>query len=459
MHSQEIILNKQRLIKNYTLRTILPAVVILILTLPVNILSNDESLVKTLNERSIPLTDEESIDTLIAEAAEHRLVLLGESTHGTSEYYQWRYKISKILIEEHGFDFIAVEGDWPSFYVISQQVKAGTEDRPDFEKLFAKNFNRWPQWMWANQETITLAEWLTSYNENKLHEQRVGIYGMDVYSKEESIEQVREYLKDFDAPEYHTKAALYDCFSEYDYDGQNYARAIHFGAAGCADNVLRVVNFLRDNKEYLKNLDSRKYFNAKQNALIVKNAEKHYRSATRRDESSWNYRASHFYLTVERLLDYYGDDAKGVVWAHNTHIGDARATTMVRENRKNIGQLAREDLGPENVFLVGFGCFKGRVIAGSRWGSRKQIMRMPEAGHDSIEIILNNVDHDDYYFLMDEELKQYRKLREHVGHRAVGVVYNPSVEYPGNYVPTILSERYNAFIFFQQTTPLSPIDN
>lgn len=418
---------------------------------------NERDFLSKLNDRVIPLNDEESLDKLLQEAADNRLVLLGESTHGTSEYYIWRSRISKRLIEEHGFDFIVVEGDWPSFYIINQKVKGLDYEGTSFRDLFVSHFNRWPHWMWANEETLKLAEWLAKYNEDKSSSEKAGIYGMDVYSKKESIKEVQEYLNSFGIEHYTNKANLLNCFERYGFDGSNYARAIHSGASGCADKVLRVVNFLREESQELSEHSEKDYFNAKHNALIVKNAEKHYRTAIRQDSDSWNYRAYHFYLTAQRLLDYYGENSKGIVWAHNTHIGDARATSMLQQGSHNIGQLARENLGRENVFLIGFGCNEGSVIAGSRWEAPRQIMKMPAAGEGTIERVLNRIDIPDYYFLMDDELRNHPFLRRYIGHRAVGVVYNPAVEYPGNYVPTVLGERYDAFIYITETNHLRPL--
>lgn len=416
-----------------------------------------EDLIELLSDRAIELVSEEDINTLVEKAAGHQLVLLGESTHGTSEYYYWRYVISKKLIADHGYDFIAVEGDWPAFFIVCSEVKDYT-DKGLSRRLFTDNFNRWPQWMWANEETFTLAEWLKNHNSSLPGSERAGLYGMDVYSLKESIEELQRYLNYFDDQVYHDKAELLNCFAAFDFDGSNYARAIQRGQQSCETEVIRVIDFLNDKSAKLQEISERDFFNAKQNALIIRNAERHFRTAVRGGSESWNHRASHFYLTAERLLDYYGEDAKGIVWAHNTHIGDARATPMQRQGSHNIGQLARENLGSDNVFLIGFGCYQGEVLAGQSWGSPMRTMEMPAAGRDTIENTLSRMEYPDYYFIFDDQLREHRIMSGRIGHRAVGVVYNPAREYPGNYVPTVMSQRYDAFIFIRQTTPLNPLN-
>ncbi len=429
------------------------------------LVSDISDTIKLIQEQANPLLDESTINDLVNKAAQHQLVLLGESTHGTSEYYYWRKVISRKLIEKHDFNFIVVEGDWPSFYTINKHVKGNRNDRQyEYKDLFVEHFNRWPEWMWANEETVKLVEWLTIFNQEINNSQPVGIYGMDVYSKKESIQELQNYLNSFGEPEFSDKASLLNCFARFDYDGSNYARAIFSGHSGCEKEVLRVFNFLSTNSARLKEHNNQKYFNAKQNALIIKNGEKHYRASGMQDPSSWNYRASHFYQTVNHLLDFYesegvdtGKTTKGIVWAHNTHIGDARATSMLQQGNHNIGQLARENLGHDNVFLIGFGCHKGEVLAGSSWGSPRQTMTMPEAAENTVDYIFSQVDIPNYYIIIDDNIRHNTLLSQPIGHRAVGVVYNPHREYPGNYVPTILTERYDAFIFFNQTTPLNPL--
>ncbi len=411
----------------------------------------DDSSFIAIKENAIELSGEGSLDILLSKAAGHKLVLLGESTHGTSEFYQWRYLISRRLIEEHGYDFIVVEGDWTSFYAVNRFVN-GKIETPDIRELMRDSFTRWPQWMWANEETVELLEWLRDFNGNR--QKNVGIYGMDVYSKKESIAELRSYFGDMNLKKI---ASEYDCFTQYGYDGSNYARAVYFGDEGCEKNVRRVVEFLRNSADDLNKKDADKYFNAKQNAIIVKNAEKHFRTSVVGGSEGWNSRVFHFQQTIDRLLQHYGKNAKGIVWAHNTHIGDARATSMSSDGSKNIGQLSREEYGKDNVFLIGFGTNQGEVLAGSSWGAARQLMTLPNGAENSIEMVFDKIGKPNFYLIFDEFLKTVPVLNRFIGHRAVGVVYNPARENQGNYVPTILSERYDAFIFLKATTALSPL--
>lgn len=422
-----------------------------------NDMQSIETLIEYLEDRSHSLTDIESISPIISKVGDRRLVLLGESTHGTSEYYIWRRKISQQLIEEHDFNFIVVEGDWPSFYQINLYIKGHAHQDETALSLLREHFTRWPPWMWANEEVAVLIEWLKDHNEEREDEDKVGIYGMDIYSKEESISEVREYLRAQEDEQFSTIADLYNCFTPHAYDGGNYARAMYRGIEDCSEEVHEVVDFLRENRERLVQQDAGSFFNAKQNALIVKNAEKHYRTAIDRGPESWNHRVSHMEQTVNRLLEHYGQGSKGITWAHNTHIGDARATPMYNQGSYNIGQLARVHHGRENVFSVGFGCYKGMVLAGSSWGSERQTMSVPEAPETTMEYLLFRVPKTDYLLVFDDEDREHPLLNEVRGHRAIGVVYNPGQEYPGNYVPTIITLRYDAFIFIEVTEPLNPL--
>jgi len=418
--------------------------------------NQNSNLIEYLESRSYSFTDVSSMSPLIDVARDKRLVLLGESTHGTSEYYVYRDKISRRLIAEQDFNFIVVEGDWPSFYHINRYIKGYDYQDQSTKDLLREHFNRWPQWMWANEEMIDLIDWLKTFNAERNEDNRVGIYGMDVYSKEESINEVRTYLTSQDKNNYKEIASLYDCFIPYGYDGSNYARAIFGGVDDCSEQVIEVVDFFLTNRDLLSSEGRESFFNAKQNAYIVKSAEKHFRAAIGRGPESWNYRVYHMEDTVYRLLDFYGLDSKGIVWAHNTHIGDSRATPMYRQGSHNIGQLIRQKLGRDSVLSVGFGCYTGRVIAGSSWESVRQIMRIPEARPNSWEALIKEVSDSDFYILFNDQDRLNSQLNSHWDHRAIGVVYNPRQE-AGNYVPTIIPDRYDAFIFFIETSPLNPL--
>ncbi len=413
--------------------------------------SQNQDVVSWLASKSKPFNSVYDLDELIASASDRKLVLMGEASHGTHEYYHWRGEMTRQLITDHGFDFIVVEGDWASIYRLNKYVK----DLPGahvsaYDVL--KSFDRWPQWMWANKDILELAEWLRSYNDALPSDEKVGIYGMDVYGQWQAMDDLMDFVNTNMPEDARVIENYLNCFSGYGDNEWNYARAVAQGAAACDDMLQRVVEIVESYNNDLSTAH-KAHFRARQNALVVKNAEDFYRLAVTSSVDSWNSRVNHFWLTVHRLLSFHGVDSKGIVWAHNTHVGDARATTMAAQNQQNIGQLSRTDLGGDQVFIIGFGTKKGTVNAGSEWESRMQIMKIPEAMEGSLDNYLGRVKYDQFYLLFNEADRTNPFMQTPLGHRAIGVVYNPRQE-QGNYVPTLPAHRYDALIFFQETKAL-----
>ncbi len=431
------------------------SMVMVLYMLLVPLFANLDNILPQIEQHSIALETEPDLRDLIEEMKDRELVLLGEASHGTSEFYTWRREISKLLIKESDVNFIVVEGDWHSCYKVNQYVKGYENSYDSARQLLIDNFNRWPQWMWANEEVLELVEWLREYNLALDAEQRVGFYGMDVYDQWQSMNRVRKYLRQTDIAELVHVKSNYDCFSQYDMDEWAYARAVYFGADACDEEMREVVERMKEYEDVLIEECHISYFDAKQNAYVVKNAEKYYRTAVADNNRAWNKRVDHMSDTVLRLKNFYSEDAKGIVWAHNTHVGDARATSMAQRNRTNIGQLFREQLGEEAVFILGFATYEGAVMAGAEWGKRRQIMDVPAGMKDSLEDLLAKVEIPSFYVLL-ENLRIDEALQP-IGHRAIGVVYDPSREHLGNYVPTIWPYRYDAFIFLKQTKALNPL--
>lgn len=361
------------------------------------------------------------LDELILLMAEKDLVLLGESTHGTQEYYELRSTITKRLIKEHDFRFIAVEGDWNSIYELNLYVKGLRSSAADVR------FHRWPEWMWDNEVIRELAEWLRLHNEKST---RIGIYGMDVYDAEQSL-VVAESLG----------GRSYPCLSMFRNDFTLYARYISEGNPPCVEaeeNYYSIKASLPDDKE------SRHII---QSALVVKNTERHYRAMAKTEMSSWNERVLHMNQTVAKLSRY----GKGIVWAHNTHVGDARASAMAFSNSVNIGQLLRE--ANKSIYILGFGTYTGTVLAARSWGSEMMEMVIPPARSDSYEHLFESMGLKNAWInLKHPDLPSEIKRRNN--NRAVGVIYNPEYEYPGNYVDTDITARYDSFIFIRNTTAL-----
>ncbi len=416
----------------------------------------EPNLIELINKKSIELNSANDLNALIEAAGSKKLVLLGESTHGTSEYYTWRAEISKRLISEKDFSFIVVEGDWASTYNLNNYVKNLPGSGSSAHEVVSA-FNRWPEWMWANEEITELAEWMRKFNDNLPLEKKVGFYGMDVYGQWEAMEKLIAYVEAEIPDKFDDIKEMLACFTAYGYDEWQYARAVFEGSESCEVHLKSIIEILNERSDDLKIADNKRYFNAKQNALVLKNAEEYYRLAVRGGPDSWNSRVYHMNYTVQRLLDYHGEDAKGIVWAHNTHIGDAAATSMIQQDMVNIGHLTRQEFGRDNVFLVGFSTYTGTVIAGIQWGAQMQVMNIPEGRPESFEHIFNQADKNSFYIMFDENDRGNEEFMKVRGHRAIGVVFNPAHE-ARNYVPTLLPERYDAFIFFKQTKPLHPVN-
>jgi len=412
--------------------------------------AGSQDLIGLFQEHGIPLDTSDALDSLIEEAAARDYVLLGEASHGTSEFYTWRATISQRLIEDHGFSFIAVEGDWDACARVNAYVKQ-LPGAPATAEAALDGFTRWPPWMWNNEEVLELVTWLRAFNEDKPRAEQVGFYGIDVYGMDGSLDAVLAYFEEVDPEAAAEAAADYACLTPFRGDPGAYARAAAAGAA-CEVQSLAVFELLRAGRDRYQEEDAKAYFHAKQHAHVVKNAERHYRAMAGPRAASWNYRVRHFAETVDRLMDFHGEDAKGIVWAHNTHIGDARATGMAQQGQHNIGQLLREAHGEDAVYAVGFGTHRGEVLAGSAWGSPVQAMQTPEALPGSIEDLMHRAGLGDFLLRLPQA-KRDGPLGETVAHRAIGVVYNPAQE-RGNYVPTRLAHRYDAFLFLEQTRPL-----
>lgn len=430
------------------------------------------------------------LDALIDDIGRRRIVMLGEASHGTHEYYTWRTAISQRLIREKGFRFIAVEGDWPDCYLLNRFVKGYPNAGGDIRGIL-KKFDRWPTWMWANWEIAALAEWLREYNTPLRPEEKVGFYGLDVYSLWDSMKAMIEYLEKEDKIAARAVLHAINCFEPFQEDEQAYARH-SLRDYNCSEQVVDMLRAIRLRVQHLDS-DREAAFNAEQNALIAVNAENYYRNMIGFDNETWNIRDRHMMETLNRLLAFHAESAtpagtaahppaanapavparaatpavpgaeataaevpaaKALVWAHNTHVGDARATNMHVERMINIGQLARERYGNDNVYLLGFSGYTGTVIAGEGWGWPMQVMEVPEARADSIEGILHRQSQDNRYMLSSEsDGLPIDRTRQ----RAIGVVYDPGNERLGNYVPSLLPLRYDALIYLDQTIAVHPL--
>ncbi len=412
--------------------------------------------VEFFRENAHPLKVPADLDPLLAAMGDSRLVLLGESTHGTSEYYRWRDKISRRLIEEKAFSFIAVEGDWEALYQLNKYVKRlpGAMDDPE---AILRRLDRWPEWMWANREVLELARWMRARNEKLPPEQRAGFYGIDVYGWGDSVRRLPEYFERIAPGSRERVGRALASLDRLDGDMRAFHVAAHQQGLDAGAAVQGLIDELQRNEQEYGRRDDAAYFAALQSAKVVREAKRHMRTSGLPGGASWNVRATHFKDTVERLLDFYGEGAKGIAWAHNTHVGDARATDMGRAGLVNIGRLARQRLGNDDVFLVGFATYEGEVFAGRGWGEARERMRMPPAREGSFEHYLRQAGHPSALYLL-RDLEDDEMVSLQIGlQRAVGVVYQPEHDRQRNFVPTILPERYDALLYFCTTSPLDPL--
>jgi erythromycin esterase-like protein len=407
-----------------------------------------------------PLRDPGDLDPLLDRVGAARTVLLGEASHGTHEYYAWRTAITRRLVEELGFSFVAVEGDWPDCHRVHRAVTLAARDADPREAL--RGYERWPTWMWANEEVADLTRWLREHNAGVDPEARIGFHGLDVYSLWDSLRAILGYLEEHEPAAVGPALEAFRCFDPYAEDPQEYARATALVPTSCEAAVVDLLHTLREVPPPADGGPARDAaFVAEQNARVAAGAEAYYRAMVHGGPGSWNVRDTHMADTLDRLLDHYDGrpgtgGARAVVWEHNTHVGDARFTDMHDAGMVNVGQLARERHGEEDVVIVGFGSHSGSVVAGDSWGAPVQRMPLPPARGGSVEALLHDALPDATALFVVPPAPPEWLVRE-LPHRAVGVVYRPSPERWGNYVPTVLGRRYDAFCWFDESRALRPL--
>lgn len=415
-----------------------------------------QPLVDQIRAMARPLEDSGDLDPLMERVGDAHFVLLGEASHGTSEYYTWRARISQRLIRERGFSFIAVEGEWTDSYRLNRYVRAWPGARASARGVL-NAYDRWPSWMWANKEVVQLAEWLRRHNQGRPPDKQVGFYGLDVYSLWDSLETVLAYLKQVDPAAVPVAQRAHKCFKPYAGREEEYASPYKATSRACQQEAVALFKHVHGKADEYRRQDRETFFDAEQNALVVKHAEEYYRTAAEVGSASWNLRDTHMADTLDRLIQHHGRGARGIVWAHNTHIGDARATDMASEGMLNLGQLVRERHGQKDVVLVGFGSHRGTVIAANAWGAQWERMTVPAADEGSYEDAFHAAGAPKDKLLIFSDAAHLEPLLHRRGHRAIGVVYHPEYEPFGNYVPTALAKRYDAFLYIDQTQALHPL--
>ena len=402
-------------------------------------------------------------DSLLELTGDARIVLLGEASHGTHEFYRERAEITRRLIQEKGFAAVAVEADWPDAYRVNRWVRCVGDDRRGRDAL--GDFRRFPRWMWRNADVLAFLEWLRQHNEAVSAERRVGFYGLDLYSLFSSIEAVIGFLEQVHPEAARRARYRYGCFEDFGEDSQAYGYAAEFGLSrSCEDQALQQLLELRRQAADLSQRDGKipqdEYFYAEQNARLVKNAEEYYRSMFRGRVSSWNLRDRHMAETLEALIahfDRHGGRSKIVVWEHNSHIGDARATSMGDSGEWNVGQLSRERFG-EEAFLVGFTTYSGTVTAARDWDAPAERKRVRPALAGSWEALFHEIGYASFVLPLRDVASPDDTFSQNRLERAIGVIYRPETERVSHYFDAQLSHQFDAVIHFDQTRAVEPLD-
>jgi len=405
-----------------------------------------------------PLPDiaEPDFGRLADRFANARVVLLGEATHGTSEFYRARVEITKRLITEHGFGVIAVEADWPDAAPIDRYVRGRSD-----EAAGVAAFTRFPTWMWRNAEVRALVDWLHAYNETIAGpEHRVGFYGLDLYSLLTSIAGVLDYLDRHDPEAAQVARERYGCLTPWQHDPASYGRAaLRPGFKTREQAVLAMLRDLLKGRIDDAAKEGESFLDAAQNARLVAAAERYYRTMYYGAAESWNLRDRHMFETLQAVLAARGPDTKAVVWAHNSHIGDARATEMSKiRDELNIGQLCREAFGAK-ARLLGFGTDRGTVAAASDWDGPMEIKDVRPAHEDSFEWLCWQSGRE--RFLLDlgpegAEALRYALLQPRL-ERAIGVIYRPETELLSHYFEAQLPRQFDGWVWFEETSAVTPL--
>ena len=406
----------------------------------------------------IPGVQDADLGPFLERVGDRRLVLIGEASHGTSEFYRMRARMTRALIEERGFSFVALEADWPDAARVDRWTRA--EAPREAEEAI---FSRFPTWMWRNVEVLEFVEWLRSFNEPRAASgKQIGFYGLDLYSLYSSIGEVLRYLERVDPEVARVARERYGCLTPFQFDPAAYGYAALTDAYRvCEDDVAAALRELLHRRGEYAMADGRSFLDAEQNARIAANAERYYRAMYYGSAESWNLRDTHMYETLESLLAFHGRDAKAVVWAHNSHLGDASATAFRARGELNLGQLVRQTFGAD-AYLVGFGTDHGTVAAASDWDGPVEIKRVRPALRDSYEALCHDAGVPAFMLplagdrsALDAEMRE--QLMDERLERAIGVIYRPETERLSHYFEAVLPRQFDEWIWFDETSAVRPL--
>lgn len=427
-------------------------------------LEAEPQFVAAIAERCLPLGQDDPLDGLLEWIGDARVVLLGEATHGTHEFYELRAQLSQRLIEERGFAAVLVEADWPDAYRVCRYVRGQGADQTADEAL--SGFERFPGWMWRNSVVLEFIGWLRERNEGLALRQQAGFYGMDLYSLNRSMHEVVRYLDGVDPQAARRARERYACFDHYGDDPQAYGHAATaLGAADCRDEVVAQLAELRTRAaDYLRRdglAAEEEQFAAEENARLASSAEEYYRSMFSGRIMSWNLRDQHMVETLERLLGHLERQGRGeriILWAHNSHLGDARATAASQAGEINVGQLVRERFGAA-AFLLGFTTHSGYVTAATDWDAAPERMAVRPALPGSWEDVFHRTGVPRFALrLGTAAAERLTELRERRLERAIGVVYRPQTERQSHYFEARLAEQFDAVIHVDETEAVEPLE-
>jgi len=423
----------------------------------------------------------QNYSALLDAVGDAEIVMIGEASHGTHDFYHQRAEITKQLILKKNFTFIAIEGDWPDAYRVNRYVQHGKrKDNTAAEAL--GDFKRFPLWMWRNRVIMDFVEWLRGHNDqfNDAHK-KVAFYGMDLYSFYSSMDAVIEYLEKVSPEDAKVARRRYSNFDRFQGEPHAYGQAAGFGLSGAYEKEVlsTLLDLKKKEEDYLKGvgglIDGDELFYTQQNAELVKNAEEYYRKMYQADERTWNLRDKHMVDCVTSLFNYHKKKFKGerqekvVIWAHNSHLGDARQTDASLRGEWNVGQLMRERFGLTKTFNIGFSTYTGTVTAAKSWDKPAQCMKVRNGLTESYEHVLHsateNWEYKDYYMLFRSNTPNVKVNPELVDallppryERYIGVIYRPDTEKASHYCKSSLPKEYDSVIFLDQTRAVEPID-
>ncbi|MDH3430889.1 MAG: protein-L-isoaspartate(D-aspartate) O-methyltransferase [Gammaproteobacteria bacterium] len=406
------------------------------------------------NSQSFEVPEEAAVTSLVRRIGDARVVLVGEASHGTSEFHRIRAAITRRLIADKGFTIVAIEADWPDAAQIDHYVRHQDLPASDWSA-----FARFPTWMWRNVEVRDFVDWLHEYNRPFAVARRTGFYGLDLYSLYNSARAVIGYLEDVDPDLAEIARWRYGCLSPWETDPAAYGHAALTGAyRDCEQDVAMMLRDLYRKRQEYAHADGERFLDAAQNALLVANAERYYRIMYYGSRASWNLRDSHMFETLNRVLDAHGPDSKAVVWAHNSHIGDASATEMSARGEHNIGQLCRRAFGEQSC-CIGFGTDRGTVAAASSWDGPMEIKEVRPSHAQSYERLFHLTGRAGLILPLrhNQNLEVVGELAQPRLERAIGVIYRPETELESHYFEAILPRQFDEYIWVDESSALTPL--